>query len=92
MLEEDQLVLLLVKAAVPECYGQVPEKWVQHFVMHHTKSEKQESITTPLTPNTLVGGWQHLTGSTGSIFRADTHLSVLSKDKVTLIYVLHVCA
>lgn len=47
MLEEDQLVLLLVKAAGPEGYGQVPEKWVQHFVMHHTKSEKQENITTP---------------------------------------------
>jgi hypothetical protein len=45
-----------------------------------------------LTPSSLVGGWQHFTGSTGSIFRADTHLSVLSKDKVILIYMLHVCA
>jgi hypothetical protein len=45
-----------------------------------------------LTPSSLVGGWQHFTGSTGSTFRADTHLSVLSKDKVIIIYVLHVCA
>jgi hypothetical protein len=47
MLEEDQLALLLVKAAVPEGYGPVPEEWVQHIVMHHTKSEKQDNITTP---------------------------------------------
>jgi hypothetical protein len=47
MLEEDQLALLLVKAAVPEGYGQVPEEWVQQFVMHHTKSVKQDNVTAP---------------------------------------------